>query len=286
MSLVVNGQDSASSGISVVICCYNSAARLPETLKHLARQFLPDSILWEVIIVVDKASTDNTPVVAARVWQDEGAPAPLRLMEEARPGKSFALETGFAAARYGFLTIVDDDNWLHPYYLKRAFHLLHQHPDIGILGGKITASLEVEPPEWFQQFQLIYAVGAQGKVSGDITAYKPHVAGAGMVVRKSGYERLKQGGFHPMLTGGRRGNLTPGEDVELCYALVLAGYRIWYDEELRLTHFMPSGRLTQNHLLELIRRNRSPDRCRRAMKLLYLERASRHLSFISGAFCY
>jgi GT2 family glycosyltransferase len=99
-------------------------------------------------------------------------------------------------------------------------------------------------------------VGPQGKVSGDITDYKPHVAGAGMVVRKSAYELLKQHGFRWILSDGKNGILNTGEDLELCYALALAGYRIWYDENLGLTHYMPKSRLTQESLLELIRRNR------------------------------
>lgn len=242
--------------VSVVICCYNSAARLPETLRHLARQVLPKSVPWEVIIVVDNHSTDDTAAVALRVWQETGAPAPLRLLEETSSGKSFALETGFAAARYGILVIVDDDNWLNPDYLKRACLLMQQHPGIGVLGGKITAAFEGQPPAWFEKFQSCYAVGAQGKAAGDITDYKPHVAGAGMVVRKSAYQLLKQRGFRPMLSGGRRGNLMPGEDLELCYAMAILGYRIWYDEALNLAHFMPKSRLTQDNLLELIRHNR------------------------------
>ncbi len=33
-------------GVSVVICCFNSAARLPETLRHLARQDCPSNLAW------------------------------------------------------------------------------------------------------------------------------------------------------------------------------------------------------------------------------------------------
>src|SRR5260221_14664859 len=67
------------AGVSVVICCYNSAARLPETLKHLARQVVPPSIPWEGILV-NKASRDDTTDVAARVWKEGGAPAPMHLL--------------------------------------------------------------------------------------------------------------------------------------------------------------------------------------------------------------
>src|SRR5262249_4494652 len=54
------------------------------------------------------------------------------------------------------------------------------------------------------------------------------------------------------LLRGREGNkASSGEDTELCYALALCGYRIWYDPSLSLTHFMPRQRLTTNYVLRL-----------------------------------
>ena len=50
-------------GISVIVCCYNSAERLTETIKHLAGQNVPHYIPWE-LIVVDNASTDNTAEIS------------------------------------------------------------------------------------------------------------------------------------------------------------------------------------------------------------------------------
>jgi glycosyltransferase involved in cell wall biosynthesis len=252
MSLVDN-LETSPAGVSVVICCYNSAARLPETLRHLARQDLANSILWEVIVVVEEGSTDSTADVANRVWQEQGVPTTLRVLVEPIPGKSAKLELGFAKARYDTLVIVDDDNWLNPNYLSRACSLMLKHPEVGALGGKFTAAFEEDPPDWFPQFQNAFAIGPQGDSSGDITDYKHHVAGAGMVVRKSAYEELKLRNFRFLLSGGRKGKLLPGEDLELCYALVLAGYRIWYDENLRLSHFMPKGRLTMDQLRNLLR---------------------------------
>ena len=46
-------------GVSIVICCHNSAKLLPRTLEHLRAQEVDSTIPWEVI-VVDNASTDNT----------------------------------------------------------------------------------------------------------------------------------------------------------------------------------------------------------------------------------
>jgi hypothetical protein len=40
-----------SSGVSVIICCYNSAARLSQTLVQLARQNIPQNLFLEIIPV-------------------------------------------------------------------------------------------------------------------------------------------------------------------------------------------------------------------------------------------
>ena len=38
-------------GVSLVICTHNGAARLPQTLAHLAAQKNTDGLTWEVIVV-------------------------------------------------------------------------------------------------------------------------------------------------------------------------------------------------------------------------------------------
>jgi glycosyltransferase involved in cell wall biosynthesis len=49
-------------GVSIIVCCYNSAERLPETLKHLALLESNEDVNWELIIV-DNNSSDTTIVV-------------------------------------------------------------------------------------------------------------------------------------------------------------------------------------------------------------------------------
>lgn len=242
--------DAGAEGVSVIICCYNSAARLPKTLAHLARQIVPSSIPWE-IIVVNNASTDETASVAGRVWREAGSSARMRIVDEPNAGLSRARERGVAVARFETIVFVDDDNWLEPDYCNHARERLKNQPLIGGLGGFIEPHFEGPTPSWFASLQSLYAVGPQAPFSGDITDIKPHLAGAGLVLRKSAYDRLRASGFTFLLTGRCGSQLVSGEDTELCYALALSGYRIWYDEDLRLVHFMPHARLTRDYVLTL-----------------------------------
>jgi hypothetical protein len=170
---------------------------------------------------------------------------------------SQARERGIRESRFDLLVFVDDDNWLHPDYLRIAREISDLHPEIGALGGEIAACFEVTPPPWFGEMQTYYAIGPQGSRDGDITDSKPHVAGAGMVLKKSAYLALCRRNFGFILPDRQGENLTTGGDTELCYALVLIGYRIWYDSRLKLVHFMPAARLTEAYLLKLAHGMRS-----------------------------
>ncbi len=57
----------AKPGVSIIICCYNSERRLPETLAHLFTQQVSEDIPWE-IIVVNNASSDATSRIAAQAF--------------------------------------------------------------------------------------------------------------------------------------------------------------------------------------------------------------------------
>src|SRR5690349_6454715 len=98
------------NGVSVVICSYNGAQRIPATLRHLAEQDAPGELPWEVV-VVDNASTDGTAERAQVVWSDQST-VPLRLVSEPRPGLMHARERGLHESTYNVVTFVDDDNWV------------------------------------------------------------------------------------------------------------------------------------------------------------------------------
>ena len=90
-------------GISIIICCYNSAARLPETIKHLAIQCVPQGILWEVIIV-NNASTDDTKLVANAEWAKYNTSAwGFKIVDEQEAGLSFAREKGIRASKFNYI---------------------------------------------------------------------------------------------------------------------------------------------------------------------------------------
>src|SRR5438552_1053990 len=119
-------------GVSVVVCCHNSAPRLTATLTHLAVQQVHGDLQWEVI-VVDNASTDDTAGVAHDAWP-RSLPI-LRVVHECALGLAHARSRGLSEARYEIVSFIDDDNWVDPDWVKVLADVMAQHPDIGACGG-------------------------------------------------------------------------------------------------------------------------------------------------------
>jgi glycosyltransferase involved in cell wall biosynthesis len=241
----------APHGVSVVLCCYNSAARLPETLRHLAEQSVPPDVPWEVV-VVDNASTDGTAEAARLVWAALHSTVPFRVVGQPIAGLSAARDMGLEAAAFEFVLFCDDDNWLCPEYVRHVYELMAENPALGAVGGAGRAEGETALPAWFDRYHRYFAIGHQGAASGDITDAKGYLYGAGFAVRRSVLLAVKRIGFASRLTGRKGRALTGSDDLEICYLIRLAGFRLWFDSRLEFVHFMPSGRLRWPYFLALV----------------------------------
>jgi cellulose synthase/poly-beta-1,6-N-acetylglucosamine synthase-like glycosyltransferase len=240
-------------GVSVVICCHNSAKELPKTLSYLKSQQVRENIPWE-IVVVDNGSTDNTAQVALDCWSSE-APAPLKVVSEEKLGLIHARYRGLAEATYDIISFVDDDNWVCPEWVQIVSEVMSQHPELAACGGHNIPEFEIEPPSWWSQVHTGgYAIGEQGpKAGGDITSFKARLYGAGLTLRKAALQQLLDDGFQSLLVGSKGKALLRGEETELCFALALAGWHFWYEPRLQLRHFLTSDRLNWRYLRRLCR---------------------------------
>src|SRR5688572_2886942 len=240
-----------NSGVSVIICCYNSKDVLPETLRHLSLQQVDPNLRWEIILV-DNASADNTSEVARSVWEKFQSTIPLCIVHEAVPGKTAALKKGYQLAKYEFVLICDDDNWLSANYIQNAYNLISVDETIGALGGKGIPVCEQPLPWWFdERFSPCYAVGPQS-VNGP--PEKRWLYGAGMVLRKRVFDKISEMSLEYQLScrkGDGKKGILGGGDTELCFILTLLNYQILYNEKLLFRHFITGSRLNFGYLKRL-----------------------------------
>ena len=192
---------------------------------------------------MDNASTDDTAEAALAAWPPD-APAALRVVREHQLGLGHAHARGFAEASGQLVTWVEDDNWIAPDWLELVSRTMEEHPEVGALGGFNEPVCEISPPPWLERFQYAYAAGPQGPARGDVTASRGFLWGAGLTVRKGAWDQLVGQGFRLQLPD-RQGSTSfnSGGDSEICFALRLSGWRLWFEPRLRLRHFLPGHRL-------------------------------------------
>jgi glycosyltransferase involved in cell wall biosynthesis len=235
-------------GVSVIICCYNSANRIKETLEALGAQEFENSIPWEIILV-DNASTDNTAEIATAIWKEINYGNNFRVVTEPTPGLANARKKGISEARFSILLFCDDDNHLCPNYAEGVYNILHNHPEIAACGGKGIPLFNTKEPAWFSAYHEAYAVGSQllNKENGK----QLNLYGAGMAIQKQAFENLNKAGFASLLQDRTGTQLSSAGDTEMTYAFVLMGYQLHYTADLTFYHYLPPNRLTKKYLTKL-----------------------------------
>lgn len=138
------------SGVSCVICTYNGAQRLPETIAHLLLQKVDADLSWEVVLV-DNNSTDNSIAVVTTAWTESDVP--LRVVHEEKQGTTYAREKGLQIATFDVVCFIDDDVWVDENYVQRTSVLMKDHPECDIMGGFGIAQTDIELPPWFELYQ-------------------------------------------------------------------------------------------------------------------------------------
>lgn len=226
-------------GISILICCHNSARVLPATLEHLKSQQAGD-IPWEIILV--NTSDDETAEVARRSWAN-CSKAPLQIVEETQRGLGSARARGFDTAHYDLVSCVDDDNWVASDWVAQVARIMTEHTEVGACGGATKAVFQKCPPKWFAHYQNYFAI-SQSPGPG---RYTDVLWGAGMTIRRSIWQRLRASSFEPLAHMG-------AEDIELSLLIRLAGWKLWVDPALQLKHYITTPRLNWGHFLAAHRR--------------------------------
>ena len=237
-----------SSSFSIILCAYNAEKRLKNTLQHLAFLMVPKDSLVELILV-DNNSTDHTQRYALSIWAELGQPFPFHVVEESKPGLSYARRRGVLSAQYQYGIFCDDDNWLDMNYLLHAQKIFNLDSQVGVIGGCSTPVSDVEFPPWFYSKCSSYAVGIQADYDGDIS-WRKFVWGAGMCFLVEPYQALYLNGVDHLTTGRKGTTLSSGDDGEICAWFIFLGYKIYYSSSLQFKHLMPKERLTNEYFFK------------------------------------
>ncbi|MGE3955577.1 MAG: glycosyltransferase family 2 protein [Vicinamibacterales bacterium] len=236
--------------VSVLICTYNRARLLEETLAALQQVEPPPDCAVE-ILVVDNNSTDDT----SRVLADAARSGPFTVvpLREARQGKSFALNLGLSAARGEVVALTDDDVLPGARWLQRIVRAFREDDGLTFVFGKVLPRWGcVPPPELLTtRAQDIWGPLAIVDYGDDPVEYVAASTGqrlpigANLAFARSAL--LTIGGWRTDL-GKVNNSLISGEDHEIFVRLRRHGlYAGFYDPALMVRHYVPPSRLTRRY---------------------------------------
>jgi hypothetical protein len=206
---------------------------------------------WELLII-DNAS--RLPL--ASNWDLSWHPA-ARHIFESQLGLSWARHRGIQEASADLIIFVDDDNVLDETYLVEAIKIKQAWPSLGVWGsGCIRGDFEVEPPEslrsWLPAERAVTAPRwsnlAGSRLFGD-SREDAIPWGAGLCLRKEVAIAYRQFCDQSTLqiTGRQGASLFGGEDQEISFVCCSHGLGIGIFPELKLTHLIPSHRVSQDY---------------------------------------
>ena len=220
--------------LTVLICTYNRRADVVALLDTVQNQQTGGRFEYEVIVVDNNSSDGTGQALAGR--------AGIRLLSESRQGKSYALETGIAAASGEVLFVVDSDQLLPPGYLLRAWEGIQSHPAVAIYGGKVLPLWPEDPPAWLTpEHWSPLAMLDMGDEPFEFTATRPIC----LLVPLYRMAPLRAANGFKLGMSVSKGQIGGVEDADLSLRLLRAGYSGYYDPALLIQHKVEPDRLTR-----------------------------------------
>ncbi len=126
--------------VSVIVPAYNAEATIEKTLSDIIAQTYDD---YELILI-DDGSTDATPLLCDNAANRDGR---LRVVHQVNQGLSQARNIGVELAHGEYITFIDSDDRVEPFYLEYLVKALRQER-ADIACGKVdrvTESYELTP---------------------------------------------------------------------------------------------------------------------------------------------
>jgi len=239
--------------LSVIIVSFNAREYLRQAVASvIAATVSVDS----EIIVVDNCSSDGSPETIGLQF-----PNVRVIRNERNIGFGAACNVGINASTSRFILILNPDTYVQPDAISVALGFIKQHPESGAVGARMVDGTGTFLPESKRGFpsplaslfrftgmyrifphSSLFNAYYLGHRPDNLTCRADILTGAFMMIRREALE--KTGLFDTSF-------FMYGEDIDLSWRIVKAGYINYFVAESRITHF--KGKSSEADDLSIIR---------------------------------
>ena len=239
--------------LSVIIVSFNVREYLAEAVRAVIAA--SESVDSE-IVVVDNCSSDGSPEMVTRNFKN------VRVIRNARnEGFAAACNRGIIASSGKYVLILNPDTVVEPDAVSAALGFMKQHPEAGAAGARMVNGDGSFLPESKRGFPSpvasLFRFTGMGKIFPHSSFFNAYylghmpdnktcradiLTGAFMMIRREALD--KTGLFDTSF-------FMYGEDIDLSWRLVRAGYSNFYVAESRIIHF--KGKSTAGNEIQSIR---------------------------------
>lgn len=229
--------------ISIIICTYNRAQVLKETLLSFLKLNWDENISHE-LLVVDNSSKDNTKDVIAEFKKQNPF---IKYIFEEKIGLSYARNRGIKEAEGEIITFVDDDIEFDKDWGRILTKTFKDNPEVWSVGGKNMPVFPEGKPEWINEdlFGIYGDIKMGEKVKYMEYPYYPY--GLNMAFRKVFFQEV--GLFDHRL--GRNGtSLLSHEEADIFYRSNKLGIKTLYVPSAIIKHKIPLEKTAKKWILK------------------------------------
>jgi arylsulfatase A-like enzyme/GT2 family glycosyltransferase len=243
---------SGTERITLVVCTYNRAASLIQTLASIHACGYDSTEAVAVLVVVNHCSDETVMRLAEFKAAHADSKLVLDWIDESRAGKSFALNAAIAHVQQGALCFIDDDQIVETGFIAELLAGIDAYPDAAMFCGRIWPAWDGSEQPWVHtrgKYAIPIRPFPEFDLGADTFAIPPHSrypSGGNLAVRRGVFDAV--GGFSVEL-GPTGHNLAGGEDHDFVKRAVDKGFVLRYLPGMRQLHAIDSTRMSTRYTL-------------------------------------
>lgn len=224
----------------MVVCTRNRARLLADACEAILHQDYP-AALWR-LLVVDNASTDDTPAVAVALAGR--FPTRVKVLHCPELGHSAARNAAIRYTDAEIIALTDDDALPDAGWLRTLVAVMTEQGAL-VAGGPVDLLLAGELPPWFLADYLPFLAIWRRVPQVTRLTYSDYPRGVNMAFRREAFERY---GLFNRALGLRGKRQLFCEEIEVCLRIERHGGTIVYAPLSRVQHCVEARRFTPEWL--------------------------------------